>query len=247
MNEILPDGFLKLHSALGVAGLIIGELILYLRIFAIWNFSKLVQRVTFAMFLVFLGAVMYTVVEENAHIELIPVQLMPKGCNYTYTTEVPWIGILTILIWETICFTLLVVRALLAGFSSAPQILQRMLKDGAAYFACILFVSITDMIFIKTVSPYYRDMLIYPQLVLHNVLCTRLLLRLRGAYESLDNITLRSTIKFAAHGDSYAMRSKGEAGPSEVPAGAPSELPPNQHHTVGTGKDESEDTVSRQV
>ena len=68
---------------------------------------------------------------------VVPVHLLPTGCNYTFSLEAPWIGIVILLIWETsswlpftsglvdiididtprhlhfpVCFSLLVLKAL---------------------------------------------------------------------------------------------------------------------------------------
>ncbi|KAH8110229.1 hypothetical protein DFH11DRAFT_817476 [Phellopilus nigrolimitatus] len=70
-----------------------------------------------------------------------------------------------------------------------PQslMMRAMLKDGTLYYLVILATSVTNAIVMRVLPPTICNFLLAAQVGFHSILCNRLLLRIRGLYDSLTH------------------------------------------------------------
>ncbi|EJD06712.1 uncharacterized protein FOMMEDRAFT_144642 [Fomitiporia mediterranea MF3/22] len=172
---------------------IIGEVVLFMRVYAIWSCSKRMLILLLSVYVP--GVVGSTYANMRATSTAITAtfpELFDSGCLLTYTSTDFWACYLVLLFHETFMLILILTRAFRSGGYKISNILKIVVKDGIFYYICVLVTSVANLLVLLLATRNLRTFLILTQGVLHSILCARLLLRLRGAYRSLTTEGLRS-------------------------------------------------------
>jgi hypothetical protein len=170
----------------------------------VWGHNKIVAAILGTVLVSATGAAFYvTIVYQNAAV-LHPEITLPSGCVASFPNRIIFVNLIILVIGETcmsahiisaecnpltlqpthvVALSLLVLKSYLHFRHLNSSIMHMMLKDGVAYFACVLATTVTNMVILQLAPPELLDFLIHTQGTVHNILCNRLLLRIRGAYE----------------------------------------------------------------
>jgi hypothetical protein len=149
----------------------------------VWGHNKIVAAILGTVLVSATGAAFYvTIVYQNAAV-LHPEITLPSGCVASFPNRIIFVNLIILVIGETLALSLLVLKSYLHFRHLNSSIMHMMLKDGVAYFACVLATTVTNMVILQLAPPELLDFLIHTQGTVHNILCNRLLLRIRGAYE----------------------------------------------------------------
>jgi len=129
------------------------------------------------------------------------VALFPTGCLVSFANRDVWIAKI-ILIWvETLALILLLIKSVGHLRYPGASLMKNICKDGVFYYACVLGLSITNVLVLRLASPGLCNFLLLPQGALQCILSNRLLLRLRGSgampWEEIRFASLTSMFKRA--------------------------------------------------
>ncbi|KAI5116555.1 hypothetical protein M0805_000466 [Coniferiporia weirii] len=167
--------------------------ILFLRAYAVWGKSPIVYWLLIFIFLgEAAGAYYTTALFISSVIPSTEIRLFSSGCLLTFPSRVDWISLVILIFSETFTLTMLLIRGFGHFRYSRSTVVRTLYKDGVFYYVTVLAVTVANFVVMRTASSFLCSFLFNTQGAIHNILCTRLLLRIRGAYESLSiNTTLR--------------------------------------------------------
>ncbi|EJD06713.1 uncharacterized protein FOMMEDRAFT_152015 [Fomitiporia mediterranea MF3/22] len=186
-------------ALMGQLTFVIGEIVLFMRVYAIWCCSR---RMLILLLLIYIpGVVGSTYANLHATSTAITAtfpELFDSGCLVIYTSTDFWACYLVLLFHETFMLVLILMRAFRFSGYKISKILKRIVQDGIFYYICVLGMSVANLLVLLLATKNLRTFLIFHPLtrrtqgVLHSIFCARLLLRLRGAYRSLTTEGLQS-------------------------------------------------------
>ncbi|KLO16879.1 hypothetical protein SCHPADRAFT_197154 [Schizopora paradoxa] len=224
LNRYLPffDTFLSLHLLLGrntdeeclrgfkavtwliVIGIIISELILMVRTYALWERDRIVLYL-----LLFLAsaAIVPAFVVTQLEIDSFAYKSVGIGCTKTKNSSpIIFIAFLMLILCETgmeqrsredfgdhfkvitlAIVTLTVIRVWRHHRNSKSAVLVRMYKDGLLYYLYLLAFSIVNVIIALAAPPQYANWLTTPQRVVHSLLGARVVLHIRSHQDRPDS------------------------------------------------------------
>jgi hypothetical protein len=176
-------------------GIVVSELILIIRTYAIYNRSKLVLYTLLALW-TFLGAIVGIVA---TYIYLVRVVVVPSpfpsivpGCYISHQSSILVAPFIAFLAFEI----LIVIMTLVKGYryfrteqTAQTQLLVTLYRDGVLYFIILMFVSLGNVILLGINPPVYSDLLATYTRAIHAILCCRILLNLRGTSDRWQNTT----------------------------------------------------------
>lgn len=181
-NNMCRAGFLAFASILFV-NYVIAELILYVRTYAIFGCTRPMLALIVVTLSVIYGAGIHYTARFFSSVSVVNLPLQPSGCILTFSDQIEWVSFIALICSETFAVSLLVFKAFRISQST---IMRMMIRDGVAYYIFILCTSIANLIVLRVTSPALCNLLLSTQAALHSIFCSRLLLSIRGAYESLD-------------------------------------------------------------
>jgi len=177
--------------------------IMYMRIYALWELKRKVLLIIAGALLgaSFAGYYLTARFTLSSDLVLNYPELPFFGCQIIYLHQTVWEDEVFLLVCETLSVCLLVAKRM--RLSHSPHTLSKMIyTDGILYFICVLATSVFDTVFLFLAPPTTNTSLTILQSSIHSILCNRLLLRLRGAYETMSSrdvsLVTRSTLWFAA-------------------------------------------------
>jgi len=185
----------------------ISSLILLIRVYAIWSNRKTVLAILIAAYIPTATVAYYitTHMTKEASAFTIPY-LFPTGCLVSFSDRRYWIAYTMLLCFETLMIILILVKALFLSTHIYSSILNMMVKDGVFYYACILSAVMGNLLVLLLASPRINDFLLILLGMLHSVLSSRLLFRLRDAH---NNFSVRGP---NSHSWKIAMQPIGSSG-----------------------------------
>jgi len=181
-SSICKPAFLGFGSVTEFSYLI-AEFILYMRAYAIWGGTRAMLVLLGMTLASVYGVGLVFVVRFLKSVTVVPIALQPTGCIITFGDQIDWAAFLVLIVSEIFALTLLLVKAWKLSHSA---IMKTIFRDGVVYFIFILVASIANVLILRFTSSDLCNFLLGTQAALHSVLCNRLLLHIRGAYESMN-------------------------------------------------------------
>jgi len=204
LNRYLPffDTFLSLHLLLGrntdeeclngfkavtwliVIGIIISELILMGRTYALWERNRVILVTLSILTLVtIVPALVITQLEVNS----FAYKSNDIGCRKTKNSSpVIFVAFLMLILCETTIVILTVMRVWKFHRNSKSALLVRMYKDGLLYYLYLLAFSVVNVIIALAAPPIYANWLTTPQRIVHSLLGARVVLHIRSHHNTPD-------------------------------------------------------------
>ncbi|TDL23407.1 hypothetical protein BD410DRAFT_787230 [Rickenella mellea] len=218
LNRYLPfiDTFLSLHllttensgseclngfiavTWLILFGIIIAEVILMMRTYAIWALKRSIYigLATIALVL-YIPAIVITEIEVRSY----AYAGSPNGCVKTKSSsKIIFLAFVLLVISETVIVVLTVVRVWKLMRRGRSRLLVTMYHDGLIYYIYLLGMSVINLIIPLAAPPDFSNWLTTPQRVLHSILCTRVLLHIRAGNLEPDMLVSHTQVdlSFAA-------------------------------------------------
>ncbi|KAF9500208.1 hypothetical protein BDN71DRAFT_1189847 [Pleurotus eryngii] len=174
----LNDNIIGWSLILGTA---IAELIMVLRVWALWTRSRWVGvglALLSAAAIVGTGIVYIKFSQQRS----FPAGDIPNqfGCRPLDGSNTERVIFIIVTVFEILMLILTVTRVLLDQTLRASSVIRGAYRDGVMYYALLAISSTVNAVMIsKTQSPI-ATMLVLPQRILHSVLSARIILRVRG-------------------------------------------------------------------
>ncbi|EJD00468.1 uncharacterized protein FOMMEDRAFT_169913 [Fomitiporia mediterranea MF3/22] len=200
LNRYLPfvDTFLSLHLLTGkstdrgcllgfqtvtwliVIGIIISEMILMVRTYAIWGQNRIILYI-----LIFMSAGVFIpgIIVTQFEVQSFAYVAMPRGCSQSKpASSIIFVAFLLLILCETTIVAMTLIRARQHYISREIRspLIKQLYKDGLFYYVYLLTFSIVNVITALAAPPAFANWLTTPQRVVHSLLCTRVLLHIRS-------------------------------------------------------------------
>jgi len=170
-----------------------------MRIYAIWERKRFILILLASTLTIGVtGAIYVDVLFVGPVFDTTTIKLTPLGCLLSFPNRLEWIAFTILICVETLALVLLLFRSFIyfrthSGVSRS-SLMETLIKDGIFYYVCVLAASVTIVSIILSASPNLRNFLLVTVGALHSILSNRLLLRLRGAYDSISAPSSGGTI-----------------------------------------------------
>ncbi|TDL23385.1 hypothetical protein BD410DRAFT_787192 [Rickenella mellea] len=188
--KVCVAGFRTL-GGFATTGFLVAQLILVMRTFAVWG-SKW-NKYTYGFIAIFLCAVGVDLWAVHSYLLGVTSTGVPTkgmtGCALHFANRNAWITFLLVMLDESTFVILLSIKAWQHFQNGRSRLMVGMYNDGLLHFACILASSIANLITVVVAPVELHSFLIVVQRVMHSVLCNRVLLHIRGAYQATDTFT----------------------------------------------------------
>ncbi|KAJ6518215.1 hypothetical protein C8R47DRAFT_8740 [Mycena vitilis] len=184
-TRISPERCLTENKAVAwftVLGIFLSEVILMLRTFALWDRSR---GALIALTLLALCTAVPTIVFTQ--LELMSLGYVAKeglGCQLAKASSIIIFAYIMLMVFETTNFVLTAIKAYRDLRRSRQPWLVQLYRDGLLFYVYLLAISLANILVPILAPPMYANWLASPQRILHSVLCTRVLLLLRGGSQS---------------------------------------------------------------
>jgi len=171
--------FLEFEIAFGV---------LCIRAYAAWEFSRAVLVVLLTSFVASFSGEAYVLWRFLSKSYALPPGTLSDVCTTNSSDQVISIDVIILVIVDSLALALLLAKSW-TNFRSSPHgssLLTVMAKDGIWYFACVIALSVANVIVLRSASIAYRAFFLLTQAAFQNALCVRLLLHLRLVNEESE-------------------------------------------------------------
>ncbi|KAJ7076592.1 hypothetical protein B0H15DRAFT_863804 [Mycena belliarum] len=190
----------KIVGWLSIIGVYISEAILMMRTYALWENRRGV--LVFLAILAVCTAIATALFTELELASLRYVQTPGIGCELGAASTVIIYAYLALMVSETTIVVMTAIRAYHDLRRTRQPWLVKLYRTGILFYIYLLAISLANMLLPIFGPPALTNWLSTPQRVLHSVLCTRVLLLIRGqhmrrASPSRSNLT---ELIFAAEG-----------------------------------------------
>ncbi|KAL5532584.1 hypothetical protein ACEPAF_4358 [Sanghuangporus sanghuang] len=165
-------------AAIALAGAVLAEWTLFLRTCAICS-SKAVSFLLLLMAVVTPVGAFIDTVYYVGHSTVLGIDLPHKGCLFWYRLKIEWVSVAALIFCESVAFCLLIIKAIHLNRYSKSHIMVEICRVSILYFGCIIGSSIANLLIQLFGSSALCDILLIPQSILHQILCTHFILRLR--------------------------------------------------------------------
>jgi len=171
-------------------GFISAATVLCLRAYAVWPSTKFIKWLLASIYTISFSVSVYAIwaYESGITFDNEPPG-HPERCLTLINNNKIWIAILALTLCDAVALSLILTKSLCNFRFSKSGLLMVMAKDGIGYFACVVAISITNIIVLRTAHPVIRDIVVPTQAAFQNALCVRLLLHLHVASEPRDDTT----------------------------------------------------------
>ncbi|KAJ6518199.1 hypothetical protein C8R47DRAFT_1232260 [Mycena vitilis] len=204
-----PEICLTLNKFIGwldVIGVLISEVVLMLRTFAIWERKRAVV-VSLSVLAFCLAIPMFVV--GQLELDSLVYFSRGQGCELAKASPIILLAYVMLMVLETTIFVLTVIKAYRDLRRTRQPWIRQFYRDGILFYVYLLAMSLANLVVPIISPPEYKNWLLSPQRVLHSVLCTRVLFFIRGhsrlggpvETEARDVDGLPSTLVFASHVD----------------------------------------------
>ncbi|KAF9008470.1 hypothetical protein BDZ89DRAFT_547795 [Hymenopellis radicata] len=204
----------KMNGWMAAAGIVLAEVILTLRTWAVWNRHRFLTVCMPALFLAHC-VVVFTVMGIFLNSVQFPILLLPdlKGCLLSAANPIYRWDFITSMIYEVVMLLLMIVKSY-QQFREAREIgssrlLNIILKDGVMYYVYLSVLNITNVIVISSLAPDLLGLLGLLERVIHAMLACRVITNIRaqarkqvihGSKGTIGDLgTSVGTVAFAAH------------------------------------------------
>lgn len=163
-----------------IIGIVAAEALLVLRTWAFWEKSK---RVLIGLVIYSVLTIVASVVIDLSPTMLIPGEEPPVGTCYFESTRNGAIVYLFLAIFESVILILTLYKRVYDYRDFQSGIVITLYRDGMVYILCILSITVTNVIIGAAFASAWSNMFDTLQLVIHSVLASRILFRLRHTNE----------------------------------------------------------------
>ncbi|KAL5511100.1 hypothetical protein ACEPAH_4315 [Sanghuangporus vaninii] len=165
-------------AAIALAGAVIAEWTLFLRTSAICS-SKAVSFLLLLMAAITPVGVFIDTIYYVGHSTVLGIDLPHRGCLFWYRLKIEWISVAALIFCESVAFCLLIIKTIRLNRYSKSHIMVEIYRVSILYFGCIIGSSIANLLIQLFASSALCDILLIPQSILQQILCTHFILRLR--------------------------------------------------------------------
>jgi len=164
-----------------------GEIILLVWIYALWLCKRWMLVLLLAVYLPGVVISIYISVRTTEHASTVLLRpVFENGCVVDSVDRRIWVWTASLLSHEMLMLALTLLKAFISHAEmSACSIFSIMVKDGILYYVCAFAISLVNLLALLLAPTHMCTFFVITQGILHSILCSRLLLRLRGAYEDL--------------------------------------------------------------
>jgi len=164
---------------------------MYLRLYAVWERRRpILIMLSFVLFCAAVSSY-YVAARFSLAVSMLDVKIFSAVCFPEFPNSILWICDAVLIFCESLSVCLLLIKG--AQFQHCRLRLTRLiLSDGISYYIYVLTSSIITLVMLTRAPPGLRQLAPQLQTALHSIICTRLLLRLRGAYESIQSFGIPS-------------------------------------------------------
>ncbi|EJD02437.1 uncharacterized protein FOMMEDRAFT_168898 [Fomitiporia mediterranea MF3/22] len=185
-------------AGIALLGAVIAEVTLFIRTCVIYGRNSKVSLLLYFLALFSTAGSSVNTAFYIAKSSVLDVSFPYKGCIYWYRLKIEWLSIVLLIICESVAFCLLVRKIIWNRRHAESQLLRHICRDSLYYFVCIIGSSIVNLVIQLFASNLLCDALLIPQSILHQILCTHFILRMRRLSEeapplALDNLSLPLT------------------------------------------------------
>ncbi|TDL19481.1 hypothetical protein BD410DRAFT_792093 [Rickenella mellea] len=168
-------------------------MILMLRTWAIWDRNRIVTAIILVEANAFLAVDIFLINKYLQGSEYLPI-FSTSGCTLIFHDHSLklFIAFIQIVVSETTFVVLLAIKARQHYRLNQATWLTRVYEDGFIQYLLILANTIVNLSLLVAAGPAIQGSSIVFQQVVHNVLCNRVIFRVRGAYQQPDNTAVDS-------------------------------------------------------
>ncbi|KAJ8515770.1 hypothetical protein ONZ45_g6859 [Pleurotus djamor] len=182
-----------------VAGLLVAEVIMVLRVWAIYNQSRKmgVFLIISALTCIIIGGIMYGVFVKSTAIDTssgFRELTSLRGCRFSAESNTSYISFLLLMTFEMLMLLLTILKGIndlgpkLNLSSSTSSFLFKFYQDGVLYYTVLSAISLANVIVLLVADRHLAIILVSPQCALHSIFSARILLRLREDAHRRDQI-----------------------------------------------------------
>ncbi|CAA7263750.1 unnamed protein product [Cyclocybe aegerita] len=166
-------------------GLATSELILALRVWAVWNQSAIVTILLPILFAAcWLPHIPILYFFLNSYKFAVPPPPPLFGCVAVAASEIVFVNWVLLLLWDTLVLLLMLIPAFHAYSLNGTSALYYIIyTEGILYYFCIFAMSTINIVLlhIRSIAIEYRFMFVLMTRFLHSLLASRVLLHIRAA------------------------------------------------------------------
>jgi len=138
--------FLYLADILTLLLFIIGELVLFMRVYAVWYCKTWMYFLLIAIYIPGAAVSWYATVHTiKIATSVIVPELFPQGCIVSFPNRQFWVCFVVLLFHESSTLFLLLLRLLRFKHYTVSALLKLMIKDGVLYYICVLAMSVANI------------------------------------------------------------------------------------------------------
>ncbi|KAG1894764.1 uncharacterized protein F5891DRAFT_709661 [Suillus fuscotomentosus] len=179
-----------------IIGIVAAEALLIIRTWAFWQKSK---RLLIGLLVYSVLTIVAVLAVDLSPTVLIPGEEPPLGTCYFESTRNGAVAYMFLAMFESVILTLTVYKRVHDYKNFESGIVVTLYHDGMVYMLCILGITLANVIIGAALPSAYSNMLDTLQLVIHSVLASRILFRLRHTNERVHEPSMSVTTMESAH------------------------------------------------
>ncbi|KAL5519273.1 hypothetical protein ACEPAH_956 [Sanghuangporus vaninii] len=164
------------------AGITIAEIIMMMRVYAIWGAKK---QVLIFLVIFNLGIIIPDIVLLERSLRSLVYEFMPSPfptlapCVLIDADLSVYIDFILIMVSEFVVIVMTVWKCFSEWRARRSSLMKALLEDGVQYFVCMFAISFANLLVVKTAVVDFSGLLFLIQRVLHAILSARILMHIR--------------------------------------------------------------------
>ncbi|KIK41298.1 hypothetical protein CY34DRAFT_806264 [Suillus luteus UH-Slu-Lm8-n1] len=200
-----------------IIGIVAAEALLVIRTWAFWQKSK---KLLIGLLVYSVLSITAAIVVDLSPTMLIPGEEPPLGTCYFESTRNAAVVYMFLAMFESVILMLTVYKRVHDYRDFRSGIVVTLYYDGMVYMLCILTITVANVIIGAAFASAYSNMFDTLQLVIHSVLASRILFRLRNSnqrvHEPTKSVIVLDTVDYLQAGPSSMSTSGTSTTRSEV-------------------------------
>lgn len=173
-------------------GMILGQAIIVVRTWALWNGSPVLHALFIAAFVVVIGACIYIEIEWTSNTKFQQSRTLSPNLQGCFATSAYRMGYLPWLVFTCVDSCLLILTTIKAVQHFRPGSLRltaALYQDAFLYFTFMLVFSLANVLVWLLAAPQFQLLLVGWARILYSALACRIVINLRAAAKSLESTT----------------------------------------------------------
>ncbi|KIK42215.1 hypothetical protein CY34DRAFT_805196 [Suillus luteus UH-Slu-Lm8-n1] len=170
-----------------IIGIVAAEALLVIRTWAFWQKSK---KLLIVLSVYSVLTIIAAIAADLSPTSLIPGEEPPLGTCYFESTRNAAVVYIFLAMFECVILMLTIYKRVHDYRDFESGIVVTLYHDGMIYMLCILTITVTNVIIGAAFASAYSNMFDTLQLVIHSVLASRILFRLRSSNERVHQPTM---------------------------------------------------------